>query len=217
MSYSKDYSKCAKCGSVKDINCIWYDGEYFSICYDCLVELLKKETDLQIEEVDGETIFVSSMCEDLEVREKDLTSYMGMINSFDNYFGDIGIDDTLCWDCNGSAKKMFIIYDEKEKEDVTICPTCLAERVGLKAIWFDDNRQKERMTGYDVFHNDKLIATERDITCFEDWLRYNDDIINYCINNLGLKVEQLPIEYTDNMKLIYEGKYIPPIFFKVIG
>ena len=211
MSYSKDYSKCSKCGSVKDINCIWYDdGEYFSICYDCLIELLKRDTDLKIEEVDGETIFTSNLF-DVEVREKDLTSYMSMINSFDN-FVDVGVDDVLCFDCNGSAKKMFIIYDEKEKEDVTICPTCLAKRLGLDVIL-----DKETMRDV-VFHNGKIVSNGKTVKCFEDWLRYNDDIINYCIDNLGLKVEQLPIEYTDNMKLIYRNdNYVPPIFFKVIG
>ncbi|MED9948321.1 MAG: hypothetical protein U0J50_08740 [Peptacetobacter hiranonis] len=222
MSYSKDYSKCAKCGSVKDISCIWCDGDYFSICYDCFIELLKKELDLQIEEVDGKKVFFTRKecsatrflgddCNEIEEETKSnsIAEFLGKL-CFDDQRA-ICEDDTLCCDCNGTAKKYFIIYDQEEGEDVTICPTCLSKRLGAEEVSLKNFRSK-------ILYNGELVASEEDNKCFEDWVRFYDTIINYCVDNLGLKVEQLPIEYTSNMKLIYmNDNYVPPIFFKVIG
>lgn len=132
----KDYSKCLKCGSRKDISNIFDHYEYYSICYECLIEKLKKELGLKVEQQEGKNIFFTD-----EVGKGTQFYYEGLedikeftkannINEFLNNLDlkmdmRISCDDTMCFECGNISESFYIVYSDQEETYITVCEDCL--------------------------------------------------------------------------------------------
>lgn len=224
-----DFSKCKYCGSRADV--FYMFGE--PVCYDCAIELLKENEDVKIEKRNGEDVFyINKLFSEEEGYEEVESIYVLCLFIEANkeyregyYWENKGrpirvvhnFRDACCEEkvefwfsrkletCFSNTYNLYVLEDDKTGELITVCEDCFLERIGVekRVNWFKYTYSQEMF--YIYCCEGKPISAIRDNSPIWEKEKQVAKVIDYCTDNLGLKLKLEDVEYTDKYykELVY--------------
>lgn len=234
-----DLSRCKFCGSRKDVFYMLGD----SICYDCAIDKIKVQKGVKVEKENGIDVVYRIGFWYLEEGEyekcygfRDIV-YAMQKNSLestkdrDYIQGEILRDTTpkcghvkcelwedsvfrnLKHNCNPMSYNLFLIEDEETGEILTVCDNYIYEKIGLKRIL----KRVRNEYYYIYFYKSNIIGAIKLTPYLWEKDLQIEKILNYCVENLGLKLELIEdVEYTDNYFVALGENARTHMYYKVI-
>lgn len=199
-----NFGKCCKCGSNKDV-VYFHTEEREPYCYECLKEYYKD--DMEIIHEDGKELYYWKSEEDdyeptQEIKEDNVINFANELyyaSSHESFWIPCVEECFYCEVCAdemGKKEIMFVVYDEKYKEEYTICPECFTKINGIKKVIFEDAEYSYNRK-YSFVYGDDIVVENFESQHYDD---VENKIFDYCVNKLNIELveeEVIKTELTD--------------------
>ena len=210
-----DCSKCQYCGSRTDVFEMTLHGinHKSPVCYNCAIEIMKKECGLKVKEENGKTIFYmkeTPYSDDLEYikcstlleaseytipewMKYECVHYM-ICPRYEGLCSDVGCSHIYCFGCEWPTFNLYVYEYNREKEVNTVCENCFLKVLGVIGVKID---RKDKTYIVYIYINKKevepILAVDKKVLC-ENREEINEKIIQYFIENKELKLEPIEVE-----------------------